>query len=69
MRKKNTQVDAKLTQKFHVVFWDQDGEDALITCIQDCPCWPVFVLSESPSEVLKGLGDKILNVDWYDLKH
>jgi hypothetical protein len=63
-----TRANPTLAQKFHIVFWDQDDVDAIIMCIHDCPNWPVFVLGES-CEVLKGLGNGILDMDWYDVKH
>lgn len=61
-------VEAVLAHKFHVVFWDQDGQPGDILCVHNCPQWLIFRLGER-LDVLAVLGNNIDAVDYYDLKH
>ena len=61
-------IETLLTHKFHVIYWDRDGQPGNILCVHDCPQWPVFRLGER-LDILTVLGDNIEAIDHYDLKH
>ncbi|KJA15026.1 hypothetical protein HYPSUDRAFT_208203 [Hypholoma sublateritium FD-334 SS-4] len=54
-RNRSGQADAELMQKFHVIWWETDSEPPTIFMVLDCPNWPKWRITDSPT-VLDRLG-------------
>jgi len=76
------QVDKEVIEKFRIVWWEkvrclnltltflltrlQDDDDPAVFTILDCPCWPKWKVTDSPS-ALERLGTDTFQ--FYDLEH
>ena len=76
------QIDKEVIEKFRIVWWEKvhclnltliflftclrDDDDPAVFTILDCPCWPKWKVTDSPS-ALKCLGTDTF--EFYDLDH
>ncbi|KAF8075909.1 hypothetical protein FPV67DRAFT_1664229 [Lyophyllum atratum] len=57
-------VDLAVVRRFTLVYWNENNSKARIMCIQECPEWPNWRLSNAP-ETLQSLGTDITSIESY----
>ncbi|KAF8059880.1 hypothetical protein FPV67DRAFT_1674375 [Lyophyllum atratum] len=65
-KKPALRLDPDIIRKFYLVYWDSDILPATIHCVQECPRWPMWSVSDAPL-LCKALGIEATALETYNM--
>jgi len=64
LKKGVPRIEPTISQRFNIVYWDEHKSPGMVHGVSDCPQWPLFYLSNSPT-VLTALRDNLKALDYH----